>query len=52
MRKIIVFGTFDILHKGHLNLFKQAKQHGDYLMAVIARDKNVKKAKGKFPKNK
>jgi len=51
MKKIMVFGTFDILHKGHLNYFKQAKQHGDYLIAVIARDKNVKKIKAKLPKN-
>ena len=48
----MVFGTFDILHKGHLNFFKQAKKHGDILIAVVARDKNVKKIKGKNPKNK
>ena len=33
------FGTFDLLHLGHLNYFQQAKRHGDYLMVVIARDK-------------
>ena len=33
------FGTFDILHLGHLNYFEQAKKYGDYLMVVIARDK-------------
>ena len=36
------FGTFDILHLGHLNYFKQAKKFGDYLIVVVARDKNVK----------
>ena len=46
----MVFGTFDILHKGHLNLFQQAKQHGDYLITVVARDKTVEKVKGKAPK--
>ncbi|MBW2982037.1 adenylyltransferase/cytidyltransferase family protein [Candidatus Woesearchaeota archaeon] len=48
----MVFGTFDILHKGHLNFFKQAKKHGDYLIAVVGRDKTVKKIKGKNPRNK
>ena len=33
------FGTFDLLHLGHLNYFQQAKRYGDYLMVVIARDK-------------
>ena len=47
----MVFGTFDILHKGHLNFFKQAKKHGDYLIAVVARDKTVKKIKKKKPKH-
>jgi FAD synthetase len=38
MKKVICFGTFDILHLGHLNYFQQAKEHGDYLIVVIARD--------------
>ncbi len=46
----MVFGTFDGLHSGHLNFFKQAKKFGDYLVIVIARDKNVKKIKGCLPK--
>lgn len=33
------FGTFDLLHLGHLNYFQQAKRQGDYLIVVIARDK-------------
>ncbi len=33
------FGTFDLLHLGHLNYFKQAKTYGDYLVVVLARDK-------------
>jgi len=52
MKRVMVFGTFDILHKGHLNFFKQAKKHGDILIAVAARDKTVKKIKGKKPVNK
>jgi cytidyltransferase-like protein len=50
--KVMVFGTFDILHKGHLNFFKQAGKYGDYLIAVIARDKTVKQVKGILPHHK
>ncbi len=49
-KKVMIFGTFDILHKGHLNFFKQAKKYGS-LIVVIARDKNVLKVKGKLPRN-
>ncbi len=37
----MVFGTFDILHPGHLFLLNEAKKMGDTLTAVIARDKTV-----------
>jgi FAD synthetase len=49
--KIMVFGTFDILHKGHLNFFKQARQLAKkpFLIVSVARDSNVKKIKGKKP---
>ena len=49
MIKTIVFGTFDILHKGHLFLFNKAKKKGDFLTVVVARDETVKKIKGKKP---
>jgi FAD synthetase len=49
-KKVLIFGTFDGLHKGHLNLFSQAKKHGDYLVVVVARDLTVKKVKGHLPK--
>ena len=45
----MIFGTFDFLHEGHLNFFKQAKKLGGYLIVVVARDKFVKKAKGRKP---
>ncbi len=48
----MVFGTFDVLHPGHLNYFKQARRWGDYLIVVVARDKNVLKLKRKGPRNK
>ena len=49
-RKIMVFGTFDILHPGHINFLEQAKKYGNYLIVVLARDENVKKIKGFFPR--
>ena len=49
--KIMVFGTFDGLHKGHLNFFKQAKNlaSNSFLIVSIARDRNVFRIKGKYP---
>lgn len=52
MKKIMVFGTFDGLHKGHLNFFKQARKlsPNPFLIVSIARDKNVFKIKGAYPR--
>jgi len=50
MKKVMVFGTFDLLHPGHLNLFKQARKLGDYLVVVVARDKTVIKVKKRKPR--
>lgn len=49
--KIMVFGTFDILHRGHINFFKQARALAEnpYLIASIARDRNVERIKGQRP---
>ena len=49
--KIMVFGTFDGLHKGHLVFFQQAKNFikNSFLIVSIARDKNVLRIKGKYP---
>ena len=52
IKKVLVFGTFDGLHEGHLSFFKQARKHGDYLVAVAGRDVNIKKIKKRLPKNK
>ena len=46
---VMVFGTFDYLHAGHENMFKQAKELGDEIIAIIARDKTVKTIKGDAP---
>ncbi|OGI73913.1 hypothetical protein A3D42_02745 [Candidatus Nomurabacteria bacterium RIFCSPHIGHO2_02_FULL_41_18] len=50
-KKIMVFGTFDGLHEGHLNFFKQAKNLAkiSFLIVSIARRNNVIKIKGKSP---
>lgn len=49
MKKILVFGTFDKVHKGHVKFLDQAGKHGNYLIVVVARDLNVKKMKGRLP---
>ena len=48
MYKIMCMGTFDILHPGHLDYFRQAKEHGDYLVVIVARDTTVIKEKGRL----
>jgi len=50
MKRVLVFGTFDGLHPGHINFFEQAKARGDCLIAVVARDITVNQVKGRFPK--
>ncbi len=51
--RIMVFGTFDLIHPGHLHLFKQARglAQNPHLIVSIARDSNVKKIKLRAPKN-
>jgi len=50
MKKVMVFGTFDILHPGHVHMLKEAKKYGDNLVVVIARDVTVCELKGKEPR--
>ncbi|EAE4710493.1 glycerol-3-phosphate cytidylyltransferase [Listeria monocytogenes] len=38
MKKVITYGTFDLLHWGHIHLLKRAKAHGDYLIVAISSD--------------
>ncbi|MCX6735129.1 MAG: adenylyltransferase/cytidyltransferase family protein [Candidatus Peregrinibacteria bacterium] len=47
--RVMVFGTFDYLHAGHENLFIQARELGDEIVAIIARDKTVRNIKGETP---
>jgi len=56
MKKVLVFGTFDILHPGHKYFLKQAKEQAGYseagyLVIVVARDLTVKQVKHEFPVN-
>jgi FAD synthetase len=46
---VIAFGTFDYFHAGHEYYLKKAKELGDVLIVVIARDKTVKQIKGREP---
>ena len=47
MKKIITYGTFDLLHYGHINLLKRAKQMGDYLIVCLSTDEFNKNSKNK-----
>jgi D-beta-D-heptose 7-phosphate kinase/D-beta-D-heptose 1-phosphate adenosyltransferase len=46
MKKVFVNGTFDVLHRGHLELFNYAKSCGDFLYVAIDSDSRVKEKKG------
>lgn len=49
MKRVLVFGTFDLIHPGHVFFLEQAKQHGDELVVVIARDDTVRAVKHRDP---
>lgn len=38
MRRVITYGTFDLLHYGHINLLRRAKKMGDYLIVALSTD--------------
>ena len=38
MKKVITYGTFDLLHVGHINILRRAKEMGDYLLVVLSSD--------------
>lgn len=38
MKKIITYGTFDLIHVGHINILKRAKDLGDYLIVGLSTD--------------
>ncbi len=51
MKRVLVFGTFDILHPGHIYFLRQAKKYGDFLIVSLAREKYIKKIKGRRPRH-
>ena len=38
MKRVITYGTFDLLHYGHINILKRAKAYGDYLIVALSTD--------------
>lgn len=49
MKKVLVFGTFDIFHEGHRHFLKEAKKHGNHLRVIVARDATVETVKKRSP---
>jgi len=51
LRRVITYGTFDLLHYGHINLLRRAKALGDYLIVALSTDEfnwNMKQKKCYF----
>ncbi|NOY10988.1 MAG: FAD synthase [Archaeoglobi archaeon] len=42
MKKVVATGTFDIIHPGHIRYLEEAKKLGDYLIVIVARERNVR----------
>jgi glycerol-3-phosphate cytidylyltransferase len=49
MKRAMVFGSFDIIHRGHLSFLRQARRKGRWLIASVARDSFIKSEKNREP---
>lgn len=38
MRRVITYGTYDLLHYGHIELLRRAREMGDYLIVALSSD--------------
>lgn len=47
MKRVITYGTFDLLHYGHIELLRRAKELGDYLIVAVSTDEFNWNEKGK-----
>ena len=47
--KVLVFGTFDTIHKGHVHFLKESRKYGDCLIVVVSRDSTALEVKGRYP---
>ena len=50
-KRVVCAGTFDYLHQGHIDFLTQAKELGDELIVIVARDETVSRIKGFLPKH-
>lgn len=41
MKKVITYGTYNLLHQGHINLLQRAKDLGDYLIVGVPNDSRI-----------
>ena len=48
MKRVITYGTFDLMHYGHINLLRRAKELGDYLVVAVSTDEFNKNSKNKY----
>lgn len=47
MKRVITYGTYDLLHYGHINLLRRARELGDYLIVALSTDEFNRREKQK-----